>query len=109
MTKLDFLFKQHEALLGWYKQSEEKGKFLVSLNTLVVGVVNGLVFVGAEKVKAVRSVYTVPIWVLLVLSGIALIGSYLLILRAMWPRHHVRDVSLKESQRLWFFGDVASM
>lgn len=109
MTRLEFLFRQHEALVGWYKQSEEKGKFLVTLNTLVVGVVNGLVFVGAEKVKAVRSVYTIPIWVLLVLSGIALIGSYLLILRAMWPRHRSRNISLKDSQRLWFFGDVALM
>lgn len=109
MTRLDFLFRQHEALIGWYKQSEEKGKFLVGLNTLVVGVVNGLVFVGAEKVKAVRSVYTAPIWILLALSGLALIGSYLWILRAMWPRHHAHEISLSDSQKLWFFGDIAPM
>jgi len=61
MTKLDYLFKHYENLLDWYKQSEEKGKFLVTLNTLVVGVVNGLVFIGADKVRAVGLLYTVPI------------------------------------------------
>lgn len=109
MTKLDYLFKQFETILGWYKQSEEKAKFLVGLNTLVVGVVNGLVFVGADKMRAVRDVYSIPIWLLLGLSGTALVASYLFILRAMWPRHHARDLTLKSSEKLWFFGDVASM
>jgi hypothetical protein len=109
MTRLDYLFKQHESIIGWYKQSEEKAKFLVSLNTLAVGVVNGLVFLGADKIKSARLLYTAPIWLLLALSGMALISSYLLTLRAMWPRHYWRDASLKRSQRMWFFGDVASM
>lgn len=109
MTRLDFLFKQYENVLGWYKQSEEKAKFIVTVNTLVVGVVNGLVFVAADKVRDVGLVYTVPIWVLLALSGLALVGSYVFVLRAMWPRHHVRDTLLKDSDRMWFFGDVASM
>lgn len=109
MTRLDYLFKQYENVLGWYKQSEEKAKFLVTLNTVVVGVVNGLVFVGADKVREVGRVYTIPIWVLLALSGVALVGSYVFILRTLWPRHHALDVSLKNSERMWFFGDVASM
>jgi hypothetical protein len=109
MTRLEYLLKQHENALGWYRQSEEKAKFIVTLNTLVVGVVNGLVFIGAEKVGAVRRVYTAPIWLLLTLSGIALLGSYIFTLRAIWPRHHARDATLKRSERLWFFGDVASM
>jgi hypothetical protein len=109
MTRLDYLFKQYENVLGWYKQSEEKAKFLVTLNTLVVGVVNGLVFIGADKVRTVGLLYTGPIWVLLALSGIALVGSYLFILRAMWPRHRSHDASLPKSERMWFFGDVASM
>lgn len=109
MTKLDYLFKQHENVLSWYKQSEQKAKFLVTLNTLVVGVVNGLVFIGADKVRAIRPLFTMPIWILLTLSGIALVGSYLFILRAMWPRHHARDTSLEISERIWFFGNIASM
>jgi hypothetical protein len=109
MTRLDYLFKQHESIIGWYKQSEEKARFIVSLNTLAVGVVNGLVFIGADRIKSARLLYTAPIWLLLALSGMALISSYLLTLRAMWPRHHWRDASLKRSQRMWFFGDVASM
>ena len=108
MTKLKYLLAQYKNFLGWYKQSEEKAKFLVTLNTLVIGVVNGLVFIGADKVKTVQLVYSIPIWLLLVLSGIALLGSYLFILRAMWPRHHARDLALKASERSWFFGDVAS-
>ena len=109
MSRLEYLLKQHESLRDWYKQSEDKAKFLVTVNTLVVGVVNGLVFVGADKFRTVRPIYTTPIWILLGLSGIALVGSYLFILRAMWPRHHTRDASLKDSRRIWFFGDIASM
>jgi len=109
MTKLDYLFKQYENILGWYKQSEEKAKFLVTLDTLVIGAVNGLVFIGADKVRAVRPLYNMPIWILLALSGIALVGSYLFVLRAMWPRHHARGTSLDVSERIWFFGDIASM
>jgi len=109
MTRLEYLLAQYENIVGWYKQSEEKAKFLVTLNTLVIGVVNGLVFIGADKVKVVRLLYTIPIWLLLAISGIALLGSYLFILRAMWPRHHTRDVALNASERIWFFGDVASL
>lgn len=109
MEKLEYVYKQYENVLGWYKQSEEKAKFLVTLNTLVVGVVNGLVFIGADKVRTARLLYTLPIWLLLALSGIALIGSYLFVLCAMWPRHHALDTSLEASERIWFFGDIASM
>jgi hypothetical protein len=109
MSRLEYLLKQYENVLDWYRQSEDKAKFLVTINTLVVGVVNGLVFVGADKFRTVRPIYTTPIWVLLCLSGIALVGSYLFILRAMWPRHHTRDNSTKNSTRIWFFGDIASM
>jgi hypothetical protein len=99
MTKLEYLLKQYENILGWYKKSEEKAKFLVTLNTLVVGVVNGLVFIGADKIRAVRPLYTMPIWLLLALPGVALVGCYRFILRAMWPRHHSRDATLKASER----------
>jgi hypothetical protein len=109
MTRLDYLLSQHSAVLDWYKQSEEKAKFLVTVNTVVVGIVNGLLFVGAEKVRTVPPLYTAPIWVLIILSGIALVGSYLFVLRAMWPKHHTRDTSLKAAERIWFFGDLASM
>ena len=109
MTKLEYLLKQYENTLGWYKQSEDKARFVVTVNTLVVGVVNGLVFIGADRVRAVHALYTLPIWVLLSACGIAMVGSYLLVLRAMWPRHHALDRSLKATERIWFFGDIASM
>lgn len=109
MTKAEYLFKQFETVLSWYKQSEEKSKFLVGLNTLVVGVVNGLVFVGVDKMRAVQDIYSMPIWILLGLSGVALVASYLFILKAMWPRHHTRGQMVEPIERLWFFGDIASM
>jgi hypothetical protein len=109
MTKLEYLFKQFETILGWYRQSEDKAKFLVGLNTLVVGVVNGLVFVGADEMRATRALYSISIWLLLGLSGAALVASYLFVLRAMWPRHHARDLSLQTREKLWFFGDIAAM
>jgi pycsar effector protein len=108
MTRLEYLLAQHEAVLGWYKQSEDKAKFLVSINTVVVGVVNGLVFLGADKLRT-RPPYTAGVWALLGLCGLALVASYLFILRAMWPRHHSREAALARSERLWFFGDLAAM
>jgi hypothetical protein len=42
--------------------------------------VNGIIFVGADKIRAVRDVYSTPVWLLLGLSGAALVGSYLYIL-----------------------------
>lgn len=109
MTKLDFLFRQYENLLGWYRQAEEKAKFLVTLNALALGAVNGLVFVGADKIAAVRPVYTGAVWILLALAGVALVGSCLFVLRAMWPRHRVRSAAGGTGERMWFFGDIAAM
>lgn len=109
MTRIDYLFKQYENVLGWYKQSEEKAKFLVTINTLVIGVVNGLVFIGADRITSAGALYTWPIWLLLGLSGTALASSYGFILRAMWPRHRSHDGSVSSSERMWFFGDVAAM
>ena len=109
MNKLEYLFRQSETILGWYKQSEEKAKFLVGLNTLVVGVVTGLVFVGVEKMRAVREVYSTSVWLLLAVSGLVLVASYLFVLRAMWPRHHARDLASNPIEKLWFFGDIAAM
>src|SRR5262245_61032605 len=109
MSKLEYLLKQYENFLGWYRQSEEKAKFLVSINTLVVGVVNGLVFIGADKVRNVQPLYTWPIWLLLGVSGISLVSSYLFVLHSMWPRQRLRESSAELSERLWFFGDIADM
>lgn len=109
MTNLEYLLKQYENILNWYKQSEDKGKFLVTLNTIIVGVVNGLVFTGADKINDVRPLYSQSIWLLLALSGITLVGSFIFILRAMWPRHHTMDKSLEPNEKIWFFGDIASM
>jgi hypothetical protein len=109
MNKLEYLFKQYDNLLGWYRQCEEKARFLVTINTLVIGAANGLVFVGADKVAAVRSLYAMPVWLLLAGSGIALLASYLFILRALWPRHHAHGEATTPSERIWFFGDIAAM
>jgi hypothetical protein len=54
-------------------------------------------------------VYSTPVWLLLGLSGAALVGSYLYILWAMWPRHHVRTLTASAAENLWFFGDIAAM
>lgn len=109
MTRLEYLFRQYDTLLGWYRQSEDKARFLVTLNTLVVGAVNGLVFVGADHLQAVRSSYSTALWLTLGACGAALLGSYLYVLRAMWPRHHAGEASMTPDERLWFFGDIAGM
>ena len=72
MTRLEYLFRQYDTLLGWYRQSEDKARFLVTLNTLVVGAINGLVFVGADHLQAVRSSYSTALWLTLGACGAAL-------------------------------------
>lgn len=108
MSKLDFLFRQLDTLLAWYRQAEEKAKFLVGVNTLGVGVVNALVFVGSEEIGGVRDLYSRPLWLLLGACALALAAFYLLVLRAIWPRHHAADGPLPPDERLWFFGHIAA-
>jgi hypothetical protein len=43
------------------------------------------------------------------LLGLAVVGSYLFVLWALWPRHHALAKDLTVSQRLWFFGDINAM
>lgn len=110
MTRLEYLFNQYGNILDWYKQAETKSSFLVTVNTLVVGVVNGLVFVGVDKVSHVKNIYSVAIWILLSMCGLSLVGSYLFILRAVWARHHREaEKNLTDKEKLWFFGHLASM
>lgn len=109
MTRLDYLFKQYENILGWYKQAEEKNRFVVTMNAVGVGVVNGLVFLGVDKAKDAGVIYTNVLWTLLALCGLSLLGSYCLILVANWARHRVRKDGTKAEERLWFFGHIAEM
>ncbi len=109
MTRLEYLHEQYENILGWYKQAEEKSKFLMTINTIAAGVVNGLVFVSSDKVANLKAVSSVPVSSLLLLSGIVLIGSCIFILRAVWARHRGQEPALKGSERLWFFGHIAAM
>jgi hypothetical protein len=109
MTKIEFLFRQLDATVAWYKQAEDRGKFLIGLNALLVGVLDALIFVGTERIQAVRTAYTTPIWVLLGLVAAGLVASYSFIFFAMWPRHRSHDRATRPSEKLWFFGDVAQM
>jgi len=109
MTRLEFLFSQHGNILDWYKQSETKSSFLVTINTLVVGVVNALVFVGVDKVALVKNVYGFSVWSLLALCGLALVASYLFILKAVRARHRGEVINLSDREKFWFFGHIASM
>jgi hypothetical protein len=107
MTKVDFLLRQVDTTLVWYKQSEDKAKFLVTINTAVVTVASSLIFVSSGNPQAVGQLRAVT--VLLLVLGVSLLFSFICILRAVWARHNKLDSSLPEVRRLWFFGDVASM
>ena len=109
MSRLEYLKQQYEAILDWYKQSEGKAQFLVTINTVIAGIVNGLVFLAPEELTRARAVYTAPVSILLILSGLTLIGSCVFILRAVWARHRGPAPTLKPTERLWFFGDIAAM
>jgi Family of unknown function (DUF5706) len=109
MTKIEYLFKQFETIHEWYKRAEDKAGSLIGLNTLVLGAVNGLVFVGAGEIRAAKDVYTPLIGGLLALAGLALVASYLQVLRAVRSRHDPGRIATEPVERLWFFGDIAAM
>ncbi|MDP2619113.1 MAG: DUF5706 domain-containing protein [Hyphomicrobiales bacterium] len=109
MERVDYLFKQYENILDWYKQAESKSTLLHTINGLLVGAVNGLVFVGADKVKAVRAFHTDLMWGLLLFVAVCVICSYLCMLRAVWARHRGAEPSLSDKEKLWFFGHVGQM
>lgn len=106
MTKTDFLLRQLDSTLGWYRQSEEKAKFLVAINTTVASVASGLVFVATDRAG---SRFDGVAALLLLLLGLALLLSFGFILHAVWARHTARDDALPDTARLWFFGDVARL
>jgi hypothetical protein len=109
LNRLEYLNRQHENMLGWYRQSEEKARFVVTINTFAAGIINGLVFIAVDKISAAKAVYTTPFWVLLLFSGMTLIGSYIFILLAVWARHRGPEPALKDTEKLWFFAHIASM
>jgi hypothetical protein len=84
---LEYLSKQYDNFLDWYKISEGKATFLVTINTVVAGGVTALVFNEGSKLVNLLPVYRLPVFCALVLAGVALLASYGFILRAMWARH----------------------
>jgi len=109
MDRLTYLFKQYDTILGWYKQAEAKSTILHAINGLLVGVLNGLVFVGVDKVSGLRHFYGGLIWILLTLTAFCVVGSYLFMLKAVWARHHGKEPPLSNSEKLWFFGHIAEL
>jgi hypothetical protein len=109
MSQLEFLFKQHETILSWYYQAESKGTLLHAINGALVAALNGLVFVGADKFREVHVTYGQGLKVLLVLTSVCVVASYLFMLKAVWARHHGRQPPLTDRQKLWFFGHVAAI
>jgi hypothetical protein len=109
MSQLEYLFKQYETVLGWYRQAESKGTLLHAINGALVAALNGLVFVGAEKLKNVHVTYNQSIKTLLILTSVCVVASYLFMLKAVWARHHGREPALSDKEKLWFFGHVAAM
>jgi Pycsar effector protein len=109
MEKVDFLLRQVDTTLAWYKQSEDKAKFLVTINTAVSGIASSLVFVSADKAQAAGKLLTGQVGALLLVLGASLLLSFMCILRVLWARHSRLDSSLPDIRRLWFFGDVADM
>jgi hypothetical protein len=109
MSQLEYLFKQYETILGWYRQAESKGTLLHAINGALVAALNGLVFVGAEKFKNLHVTYAQGIKTLLILTSVCVVASYLFMLKAVWARHHLREPPLSDKEKLWFFGHVAAM
>lgn len=108
-VRIEFLRAQYENTLDWYKQAEEKSKFLITVNMIGAGVINGLVFVSPSKSTDFMTVANFLVPSLLLLAGVSLIGSCMFILFTVWARHHGREPKLTTSEKLWFFGHIAEM
>ncbi len=109
MGQLDYLFKQYDNILGWYRQAESKATLLHAINGALVAGISGLVFVNPERFNGLTVEYGKAIQVLLMLAAICVVLSYLFMLRAVWARHHGSEPVLEDRERLWFFGHVAAM
>lgn len=109
MTRLDYLRAQYENILQWYKQCEDKAKFLVTINTIVAGVVNALVFVSSGFGAKSRAEYGALVLTLLSLAGLSLIGSFAFVLWSVWARHRHTGSPLRPDEKLWFFNHIAEM
>mgnify|MGYP001593191701 CR=1 FL=1 len=106
---LSYLFKQHDSILGWYRQAESKATLLHAINGALVAGLSGLVFVSPERFNSLTVEYSKAIQVLLMLAAICVVLSYLFMLKAVWARHHGSEPVLEDKERLWFFGHVAAM
>lgn len=110
MTRHEFLTARLAETLAWYRHCEEKAKFVIAINTTLVSVFAGLVFVAGDK----RMQVLAPAprgWVVLLLSSLAVcvLCALISVLRVLWARHSTVDTALPDVRRLWFFGDVAGM
>jgi len=106
LTRITYLFKQYDNILGWYHQAESKGTLLHAINGVLVTAVNGLVFLKGGQAEMRHSPGMLA---LLALSAVCVVGSYLFMLKAVWARHHGREPPLMDKEKLWFFGHVASL
>jgi hypothetical protein len=109
MTKIEFLKAQLGDTLDWYTRSEEKAKFLLSVDTAVVSVCTGLIFVGADDAAFVAAFLRGPMLWLLLALGLTVVLSFAGILDVLWARQATRDTNAPQADRLWFFGDIAEM
>lgn len=109
MGQLDYLFKQYDNILGWYRQAESKATLLHAINGALVAGISGLVFVNPERFNGLTVEYGKAIQVLLMLVAICVVLSYLFMLKAVWARHHGSEPVLEDKEKLWFFGHVAAM
>ena len=106
LTRITYLFKQYDNILGWYHQAESKGTLLHAINGVLVTALNGLVFLKGGQAEMRHSPGMLA---LLALSAVCVVGSYLFMLKAVWARHHGREPPLMDKEKLWFFGHVASL
>ena len=109
MTKLDYLFKQYENVLYWQQHAQQLSRFVLAINTAIVGIFNGLYFAGNGKLAEKITIDNPLAIALLALCSLALIASFLFFFRSIWAKHNKGPEQLDTNEKLWFFGHVASM
>jgi Family of unknown function (DUF5706) len=109
MDKIEFLQRQLTQTVEWYSRCEEKAKFLVTIDTVVVSVASSLIFVGADDAASTDALLDGPVGLLLLSLGLSIALSFGCILIVLWARHDARRSDLPEGRGLLFFGDVAAL
>lgn len=119
--QLEFAWRLHSSLQGWYATAEKKAQLILTFNGAFVTVLVGSIFGKVAEVQTVVKLFGPETWALLMISLFAPIGAIGCAVACLWSQHgtgkkdlaafgvNVRDASTYPSAALWYFGHIAHL